>query len=69
MSHMKEQSKTPEKELNKMETKQSTRGILQNTGYKGNRYGGGVSGSYTNLLPGPSWNYNYIVEKSSGITN
>ena len=27
--------------------------------------GGGVSGSYTNLLPGPIWNYNKTVEKSA----
>ena len=31
--------------------------------------GGGVSGSNTNLLPGLIWNYNSVVEKSSGITN
>ena len=31
--------------------------------------GGGISGSYTNLPPGPVWNYHSIVEKSSWITN
>ena len=34
MSQMKEQCKTSEKELNKMEGKQSTRYRVVNTGYK-----------------------------------
>lgn len=31
--------------------------------------GGGVGRSYTNLFPGPMWNYNKIVEKSGWIAN
>ena len=34
MAQMKEQMKTPEKELNKMESKQSVRCRVQNTAYK-----------------------------------
>ena len=34
MAQMKEQIKTPEKELNTMEIKQSIRDRVQNTGYK-----------------------------------
>ena len=28
-----------------------------------------VGGSFTQLLPGPNWNYNYIIEQWSWITN
>ena len=31
--------------------------------------GGRVNGSHTDLLPGPIWNYNSIVEKLPGINN
>ena len=31
--------------------------------------GGGMNGSHTNLLPGPIWNYNSVVEKPPGTNN
>ena len=35
----------------------------------GREDGGGVNGSHTNLLPGPIWNYNSIVEEPPGTNN
>ena len=36
---------------------------------KEEEYGSGVGGSYTHLLPGLNWNYNYITEPSTRIAN
>lgn len=31
--------------------------------------GGGIGEKYTHFFPGPNWNYIYIIEQSSWITN
>ena len=46
------------------------RRILQNISGRGDGEDGrGVNGTHSNVLPGPIWNYNSIVEKTSRTNN